>query len=46
MSEDKKTKNPKLTQKWLAKEVVFSDLTIKKWRNDISRESPYNRIFT
>ena len=37
-----KTNEPKLTQKGISKQLGFSDSTIKRYRNDIQIESPYN----
>ena len=37
------TNNPKLTQKQLPKEMGVSDWTIKRYKNDINMDNPYNR---
>ena len=34
---------PKLTQKEISKQLRLSDSTIKRYRNDINMDSPYNR---
>ena len=34
---------PRLTQKQICKQLGFSDSTIKRYRDDIQMESPYNR---
>ena len=36
-----KSNNPKLTQKEIAKELGYSDSTLKRYRNDINMQSPY-----
>ena len=38
-----KTENTKITQKKMSKEMGVSDSTIKRYRNDIKMDSPYNR---
>ena len=38
-----KSNEPKLTQKGLSKQLGFSDSTIKRYRDDIIMDSPYNR---
>ena len=40
-----KSINPKLTQKQIAKDLGFSDCTIKRYRTDISMNSPYRLPF-
>ena len=38
-----KTNDPKLTQKQISNQLGFSDSTIKRYRDDISMDSPYKR---
>ena len=38
-----KYNNPKLTQKQICNQLGFSDSTIKRYRDDIKMDSPYNR---
>ena len=38
-----KSSNPKMTQKQICNQLGLSDSTIKRYRNDINMESPYNR---
>ena len=38
---EKKSNNPKLTQKEIAKELGYSSSTLQRYRNDISMNSPY-----
>ena len=38
-----KSSNPKMTQKQICNQLGFSDSTIKRYRNDINMDSPYNR---
>ena len=38
-----KSNNPKLTQKEVSKQLGFSDNSIKRYRDDIHMNSPYNR---
>ena len=38
-----KSNNPKLTQKQISNRLGFSDSTIKRYRDDINMDSPYNR---
>ena len=37
-----KSKEPKLTQEEISKHLGFSDSTIKRYRDDIKMDSPYN----
>ena len=37
-----KSNEPKLTQKQISNQLVFSDSTIKRYRDDINMDSPYN----
>ena len=38
-----KSNEPKLTHKEISKQLDFSDTTIKRYRDDIKIDSPYNR---
>ena len=38
-----KSNEPKLTQKQVCKQLCYSDSTIKRYRDDISVDSPYKR---
>ena len=38
-----RSNNPKMTQKQICKELGTSDSTIKRYRDDIKMNSPYNR---
>ena len=38
-----KSNHPKLTQKQISNQVRFSDSTLKRYRDDNSMDSPYNR---
>ena len=38
-----RSNNPRLTQKQFCNQVGFSDSTIKRYRDDINMDSPYNR---
>ena len=38
-----KSNEPKITQKEISKQLGFSDGTIKRYRDDINMDSPYNR---
>ena len=38
-----KSNEPKLTQKKIPKQLGFSDSTIKRYRDDIDMDSPYDR---
>ena len=38
-----KSNNPRLTQKEICSQLGFSDSTIKRYRDDIHMDSPYNR---
>ena len=40
---EKKSNEPKLTQKQICNQLGFSDSTIKRYRDDISMDSPYKR---
>ena len=38
-----RSNNPRMTQKQICNQLGFSDSTIKRYRNDINMDSPYNR---
>ena len=38
-----RSNNPKMTQKQICNQLGFSDSTIKRYRDDIQMDSPYNR---
>ena len=38
-----KRNEPKLTQKEISKHLGFSDSTIKRYRDDVNMDSPYNK---
>ena len=38
-----KSNEPRLTQKEIPKQVGYSDSTIKRYRDDINMDKPYNR---
>ena len=38
-----RSNNPRMTQKQICSQIVTSDSTIKRYRNDIAMDSPYNR---
>ena len=38
-----RSNNPRLTQKQICNQLGFSDSTIKRYRDDINMDSPYNR---
>ena len=38
-----RSNNPKMTQKQICNQLGTSDSTIKRYRNDINMDSPYNR---
>ena len=38
-----KSSQPKLTQKHFSKQLDYSDSTIKRYRDDIQMDSPYNK---
>jgi len=38
-----KSNEPNLTQKQISKQLGYSDSTIKRYRDDIQMDSPYNR---
>ena len=38
-----RSNNPKMTQKPICNQLGTSDSTIKRYRNDINMDSPYNR---
>ena len=38
-----KSSNPKMTQKQICNQLGLSDSTIKRYRNDINMDSPFNR---
>ena len=38
-----RSNNPRLTQKQICNQLGTSDSTIKRYRNDINMDSPYNR---
>ena len=38
-----KSNEPRLTQKEISRQLGFSDSTIKRYRDDINMDSPYNR---
>ena len=38
-----RSKNRRMTQKQICKELKITDSTIKRYRNDIDMDSPYNR---
>ena len=38
-----KSNEPKLTQKQICNQLGYSDSTIKRYRDDISMDSPYKR---
>ena len=38
-----RSNNRRMTQKEICKQLGFSDSTIKRYRNDINMDSPYNR---
>ena len=40
---DIRSNNPRMTQKQICKELGTSDSTIKRYRDDIQMDSPYNR---
>ena len=42
-STEKKSNEPRLTQKQISKQLVCSDSTIKRFRDDINMDSPYSR---
>ena len=39
-----RSNNPRMTQKQICNQLGTSDSTIKRYRNDIAMDSPYNRI--
>ena len=38
-----RSNNPRMTQKQICNQIGTSDSTIKRYRNDINMDSPYNR---
>ena len=38
-----RSNNPRMTQKQICNQLGTSDSTIKRYRNDINMDSPYNR---
>ena len=40
---DTKTIDPRMIQKQISKQLRISDSTIKRFRDDIQMDSPYNR---
>ena len=38
-----RSNNPRMTQKQICNQLTISDSTIKRYRNDINMDSPYNR---
>ena len=40
---DIRSNNPRMTQKQICNQLGFSDSTIKRYRDDIKMDSPYNR---
>ena len=38
-----RSNNPRMTQKQICNQLRFSDSTIKRYRNDMNMNSPYNR---
>ena len=40
---DIRSNNPRMTQKQICNQLGFSDSTIKRYRDDIKMNSPYNR---